>query len=142
MAHVNDKKGYLADYCCSRPFPALEPLYQFPLLNSPGKTILGLKVIFPPNASTPPHRHAGASLAVHVLEGRILNKMNNDPMKTIQAGESFYEAPGCHHKISDNASVTEKAVLLVAMVMDTEILEDILNHQGLAGLVQVDEEYK
>lgn len=101
-----------------------------------------MKVIFPPDASTPPHRHAGASLAVHVLEGKVLNKMNNDPMKIIQAGESFYEAPGCHHKISDNHSKNEKAVLLVTMVMDTEILEHILKHQGLAGLVQVDEEYQ
>lgn len=68
--------------------------------------------------------------------------MNNEPMKTLQAGESFYEAPGCHHKISDNDSGTEKAVLLVAMVMDTETLEDILKHHGHAGLLQVDEEYK
>lgn len=68
--------------------------------------------------------------------------MNDEPMKVIRAGESFYEAPGCHHKISDNDSVTEEAVLLVAMVLDTEGLEDTLKHQGLAGLVQVDEEYK
>lgn len=101
-----------------------------------------MKVIFPPNGSTPPHRHAGAFLAVHVLEGKVLNKMNDEPMKIIQAGESFYEAPGCHHKISDNESTTEKAVLLVTMVMDTEILEDTLKHHGHAGLVQVDEEYK
>lgn len=68
--------------------------------------------------------------------------MNNEPMKIIQAGESFYEAPGCHHKISDNNSATEKAVLLIAMVMDTKTLEHILKHDGHAGLVQVDEEYK
>lgn len=101
-----------------------------------------MKVIFPPNGSTPPHRHAGASLAVHVLEGRVLNKMNNDPMEIIQAGGSFYEAPGCHHKISDNESATEKAVLFVTMVMDTETLEHTLKNHGHAGLVQVDEEYK
>lgn len=100
-----------------------------------------MKVIFPPNGSTPPHRHPGAFVAAHVLEGRILNKMNDEPMKLIKAGESFYEAPGCHHKISDNDSVTEQAVLLVTMVLDTESLEDTLKHRGLAGLVQVDEEY-
>lgn len=132
----------MADYCCSRPFPDLVQLYKFALVNSPGKTILGLKVTFPPNGSTPPHRHPGASIAAHVLEGRILNKMNDEPMKVIKAGESFYESPGCHHRISDNDSLTEQAVLLVAMVLDTKSLEDILKNQGLAGLVQVDEEYK
>lgn len=142
ILYVNDMTWYMAKNCCSRPFPALEPLYQFPLLNSPGKTILGLKVKFPPNGSTPPHRHPGASLAVHVLEGRVLNKMNNEPMKIIQAGESFYEGPGCHHKISDNDSATEEAVLLATMVIDTEVLEHTLKHHGYAGLVQVDEEYK
>lgn len=101
-----------------------------------------MKVIFPPNGSTPPHRHAGASLAVNVLEGRVLNKMNDEPMETIHAGGSFYEGPGCHHKISDNDSATEKAVLFVTMVMDTETLEHILKHDGHAGLVQLDEEYK
>lgn len=101
-----------------------------------------MKVIFPPNGSTPPHRHAGASLAVNVLEGRVLNKMNDEPMETIHAGGSFYEGPGCHHKISDNDSKTEKAVLFVTMVMDTDNLEHILKLDGHAGLVQLDEEYK
>ena len=68
--------------------------------------------------------------------------MNNDPMKIVEAGGSFYEAPGCHHKISDNDSATEKAVLFVAMVMDTKALEHIIKNDGYAGLVQVDEEYK
>lgn len=99
-------------------------------------------MIFPPNGSTPPHRHPGAFVAAHVLEGTVLNKMNDEPMKVIKAGESFYETPTCHHKISDNDSVTEQAVILVTMVLDTNSLEDTLKVQGLAGLVQVDEEYK
>ena len=130
------------DHSYSRPFPNLELLYQYQLQNAPGKTILGMKVSFPPNGSTPPHRHAGASITAHVIEGSVLNKMNDEPMKTIKAGESWYEAPGCHHKISDNASATDKALLLVTFVIDTEALERILEDQGPAGLVQVDEEYK
>jgi hypothetical protein len=34
---------------------------------------------------------------------------------------SWFEAPGCHHRISDNASKTEAATLIATMVTDTEV---------------------
>ena len=66
--------------CTSLPFPALEVLYKYRLLNTPDKSILGLKVTFPPGAATPPHTHHGASVAVNVLSGSVFNKMNDDPV--------------------------------------------------------------
>jgi hypothetical protein len=64
--------------------------------------------------------------------------MNDDPMKVIQSGGTWYEAPGCHHRISDNASKTEEAVLLATMIVDTEALE----RDGMGALIQIDEEYR
>ena len=64
--------------------------------------------------------------------------MNNDPMKVIGTGGSWYEAPGCHHRISDNASKTEPATLLATMVLDDEEFE----RDGMAALIQIDEEYR
>lgn len=101
-----------------------------------------MKVTFPPNSSTPPHTHAGACVAVHVLTGSVLNKMNDDPMTIKNAGDSFYEAPGCRHRISDNASMTEEASILATFVLETERLERILETEGPMGLVVIDEEYR
>jgi len=79
---------------------------------------------------------------VHILSGTVLNKMNDEPMTIKRAGESFYEAPGCRHRISDNASATEEASLLATMVLETEIVETALAEAGAFGLVVIDEEYR
>lgn len=113
-------------------------MYQYKLPNCPGKTSVGLKVTFAPNASTPPHRHAGASVSVVVLQGTVLNKMNNDPTRVFTENGTFFEAPGCHHRVSDNYSTTEPAVILATMVVDTEVLEK----GGPAALTVFDEEYR
>lgn len=126
----------------SSPFPILELVYKYKLLNTPDKTILGLKVTFPPGACTPPHTHRGACVAVHVLTGAVLNKMNDEPMTVKKAGDSFYEAPGCRHRISDNSSSTEEASILATMVLETEVVEAALEEAGPFGLVVVDEEYR
>lgn len=104
--------------------------------------MLALKVTFPPGGSTPPHTHAGAFVAVHVLTGSVLNKMNDDPMTIKKAGDSFYEAPGCRHRISDNASETEEAVIIATLMLSTEKMDEIVNKEGAAGLVVIDEEYR
>lgn len=68
----------------------------------------------------------------------MLNKMNNEPTRVIEAGGTWYEAPGCHHKVSANVSATEPATLLATFIVDTQVVEE----GGLAALVQVDEEYR
>lgn len=94
-------------------------------------------VKFPPGGSSPPHRHGGASVSTYVVEGRVLNKMNDDPMKLIETAGSWYEAPGCHHKISANYSDTAPATIMAVFVVDTAVVEE----GGYGALVQVDEEY-
>lgn len=101
-----------------------------------------MKVTFPPGASTPPHTHAGAFVAVHVLTGSVLNKMNDDPMTIKKAGDSFYEAPGCRHRISDNASQTQEASILATFILDTEKMDAIIEKYGVQGLVVIDEDYR
>ena len=53
-------------------------------------------------------------------------------------GGTWFEAPGCHHRISNNASATEPATLLATMVLDSEDYEK----NGMAALLQIDEEYR
>lgn len=101
-------------------------------------TLVALRLTFPPNASTPPHTHAGAFVCVNVISGHTLNKMNNDPMQILGPGETFTENPGCRHKISDNASATESATMVATFVVDTKVVEKV----GVEGLVVIDEEYR
>lgn len=64
--------------------------------------------------------------------------MNESPTRVVTAGESFFEAPGCHHRVSETYSATEGAKLLATMIVDTEVVEK----GGVAALVEVDEEYR
>jgi hypothetical protein len=64
--------------------------------------------------------------------------MNNEPAKVLEKGTTWYEAPGCHHKISDNHSKTEPLTLLATMVLDKKVFEE----QGHAALIQLDVDYK
>ena len=68
--------------------------------------------------------------------------MNDDPMTIKKAGDSFYEAPGCRHRISDNASQTEEAVIIATLILETETMDTIIDQAGVSGLVVIDEEYR
>ncbi|OJJ33354.1 hypothetical protein ASPWEDRAFT_53330 [Aspergillus wentii DTO 134E9] len=125
-------------YNPSRPMPNINIIYQYKLSNCPGKTIVGLLVKFPPNSSTPPHRHGGAAASAYVVDGTLLNKMNDNPMQVMKMGATWHEAPGCHHQISDNASETEPATLMVSLVLDTEALD----RDGMDAIIQIDPEYR
>ena len=122
--------------------PSIDLLYNFKVLNAPGMSTLALKVTFPPGASTPPHTHAGAFVSVTVLTGSVLNKMNDDPMTIKKVGDSFFEAPGCKHRISDNASETEEASVIATFMIVTEKLKGILEKDGVMGLVVIDDEWR
>ncbi|EEH40716.1 cupin domain-containing protein [Paracoccidioides lutzii Pb01] len=125
-------------YDRTRPLPTVQPLYHHKLVNCPGMSIIGVLVKFPPNGASPPHRHGGASVSAYLLQGTLHNKMNDDPMYTVQQGGTWLEKPGCHHKISANVSATEPATILATFVIETEKME----RDGHTILVQVDEEYR
>lgn len=64
--------------------------------------------------------------------------MNNDPMELLEPGDSFSENPGCHHRISDNASDKEEASFVATLVIDTKKVEEL----GVEGLTVISDEYK
>jgi len=51
--------------------------------------------------------------------GRQRSQVDDRPARIYKAGESFYEVPGAHHRISRNASKTLQAKLLAVFVVDT-----------------------
>ena len=99
-------------------------VYQHELPNCPGKSIEGVLVEYGPGGYSPAHTHAkSAFIYATVLEGAIRSQVNNGPVTTYTAGESFSELPGDRHDISANASETNPAKLLAVFVVDTNETE-------------------
>jgi quercetin dioxygenase-like cupin family protein len=90
-------------------------LLQTPLANAPGRQLTAITVRYAPGASSPAHRHPGAAF-VYVLEGRIYSALAGERPRIYRAGESWFEPPGAHHRVSANASDREPARLLVVFV--------------------------
>jgi quercetin dioxygenase-like cupin family protein len=78
-------------------------------------------VSYPPGGKSLAHRHAASAfIYAYVLSGAIRSQVGNDPAKVYHAGEGFYEMPGSHHRISENASDKESASLLAVFVVDSK----------------------
>ncbi|MCA6107809.1 cupin domain-containing protein [Bradyrhizobium cenepequi] len=99
----------------------VKPVFQHAIPNIPGKKLVAVVVNYPPGAKSASHRHAkSAFIYAHVLTGAIRSAVGNEPAKVYQVGESFYEEPGAHHRVSENASATEPASLLAVFIVDAE----------------------
>ena len=99
-------------------------VYQHELPNVPGKSIKGVLVEYGPGGYSPGHTHAkSAFIYATVLEGAIRSQVNDGPVTTYKAGQSFSELPGDRHGVSANASETKPAKLLAVFVVDTNETE-------------------
>jgi quercetin dioxygenase-like cupin family protein len=73
---------------------------------------------------SPGHTHAkSAFIDATVLEGAIRSQVNDGPVTTCEAGQSFSELPGDRRVVSANASETQPAKLLAMFVVDTNETE-------------------
>jgi len=92
--------------------------FAHPLPNLPGKVITAAVVSYPPGGKSVAHRHApSAFIVAYVLSGEIRSQVEGEPAKVYKPGQSWHEAPGAHHVISENASKTKPAKLLAIFVM-------------------------
>lgn len=88
--------------------------------NIPGKKFLQLVVSYPPGGKSPSHRHAkSAFIYAYVIEGEIRSAVDDGAPKVYKVGEGWHEDPGAHHRVSENASSTAPAKMLVVMVLDS-----------------------
>ena len=95
-------------------------VFEHSLPNIEGKRMVAVVVTYPPGGKSPAHRHApSAFIFAHVLSGAIRSQVGDEPAKVYRAGEGFYEMPGSHHRISENASDKEPASLLAVFVVDS-----------------------
>jgi quercetin dioxygenase-like cupin family protein len=96
---------------------ATPPLMTRDLAGVPGKEAIVLTVNYGPGESSRPHRH-DANVFVYVLEGTITMQVKGGPAVTLHPGQTYYEGPSDIHTVSENASKTAPAKILVFIVKD------------------------
>ena len=89
-----------------------------PIPNLPGKRLVSHIVDYPPGASSVPHRHGSAFVYAYVLSGAVRSQVDDEPVRVYRPGETWFERPGAHHRVSANASDTEPARLLAVLIVD------------------------
>lgn len=87
------------------------------VVGMPGKEVVVSTVEFAPGVHSRPHRH-DAQVFVYVLQGRVVMQVKGGPRLTLGPGQTFYEGPDDIHTVSDDASSTEPAKILVFMIKD------------------------
>jgi quercetin dioxygenase-like cupin family protein len=99
-------------------------VYAHELPNAPGKSLKGVLVEYGPGGFSLGHTHPrSAFIYATVLEGAIRSQVNDGPVTTYEAGQSFSELPGDRHNVSANASETKPAKLLAVFFIDTNETE-------------------
>ncbi|OBA59503.1 cupin [Mycobacterium sp. 1100029.7] len=99
--------------------PVIRPVFDQPT-NVPGKSLEAVAVSYPPGAKSRAHHHAkSAFIMAYVISGTIRSQVEGEPARVYRTGETWSEAPGAHHTISENASATEPAELLAVFLVDT-----------------------
>src|SRR6201993_1548445 len=99
----------------------VKPVFEHVIPNAQGKSMVAVVVNYPPGGKSPAHHHAqSAFIYAYVLSGAVRSQVGDEPPKVYRAGEGFYEIPGAHHRISENASDKEPASLLAVFVVDSK----------------------
>ena len=98
----------------------VKPVFEHIIPNAQGKSMIAVIVSYPPGGKSAAHHHAqSAFIYAYVLSGAIRSQVGDEPAKVYRVGEGFYEVPGSHHRISENASDKEPASLLAVFVVDS-----------------------
>jgi len=80
------------------------------------------EVTLEPGQEVTPHRHAGPVFG-YVLQGEYEHALNDDPVKTYTAGDTFYEPSGSVHRVTKNPSKTATTRLLAVILHPRDVKE-------------------
>jgi quercetin dioxygenase-like cupin family protein len=96
-------------------------VFRHALPNVDGKSMVAVVVSYPPGGKSAAHHHAPtAFIYAYVLSGSIRSQVDDERSEIYKAGESFYEVPGSHHRVSENASDKDPASMLAVFVVDSQ----------------------
>ena len=72
------------------------------------------EVTIEPGKGSVPHRHPGPVFA-YILEGEYEWAINDQPVKKLKAGDTFYEPTMCLHRVSRNPGKSVTRLLVVML---------------------------
>src|ERR1700749_4398933 len=101
--------------------------------NAPGMTLTTVIAEYKPGAFTPPHHHGQAFAMIYVLEGTIMNKVDDGKETVLHAGDHFTEAPNAHHVVFRNPSKTKTTRVLATFLAPSDEAEKDLAILDLSG---------
>ena len=78
------------------------------------------EVTFEPGQEDSPHRHAGPVFG-YVLEGEYEHAIDDEPVRTYKAGETFYEPSGSVHRVARNPSGKTRTRLLAVLLHPRDV---------------------
>jgi quercetin dioxygenase-like cupin family protein len=87
------------------------------------------EVTFEPGQKDSPHRHAGPVFG-YVLEGEYEHAMDDEPVKTYKAGETFFEPSGSVHRVARNPSDKTRTRLLAVILHPRDAKEVTVREKG------------
>ena len=74
-----------------------------------------VEVTLKPGQAGKPHRHPGPVIG-YVLEGEYEWAIDDQPAKTLKAGDTFYEPTGCLHRVSKNPAAKGNTRILAVVL--------------------------
>ena len=81
-----------------------------------------VEVTFEPGQEDTSHRHTGPVFG-YVLEGEYEHAIDDEPVKTYKAGETFYEPTGSLHRVARNPSGKTRTRLLAVILHSDDTKE-------------------
>jgi quercetin dioxygenase-like cupin family protein len=111
----------LGTVVAQQPMPPskVTPLMKQAIPEYPGHEVTMITLDIPPGGGSGAHRHPGHHTFGYVLEGAYKIKVDDGPERILHKGDSFYEAPGALHAVSQNASATEPAKVLAIQLAES-----------------------
>ena len=87
------------------------------------------EVTFEPGQKDSPHRHTGPVFG-YVLEGEYEHALDDEPVKTYKAGDTFYEPSGSVHRVARNPSGKTRTRLLAVILHPRDAKEVTVPEKG------------
>jgi quercetin dioxygenase-like cupin family protein len=87
------------------------------------------EVTFEPGQKDSPHRHTGPVFG-YVLEGEYEHAIDDEPVKTYKAGDTFYEPSGSVHRVARNPSDKTRTRLLAVVLHPRDAKEVTVPEKG------------
>ena len=98
-------------------------------LNGKAASATVVEVTFEPGQKDSPHRHTGPVFG-YLLEGEYEHAIDDEPVKTYKAGDTFYEPSGSVHRVARNPSGKTRTRLLAVVLHSRDTKEVTVPEKG------------